>query len=203
MIDDKLDNEFKIRLEGMSTGLLVVFNTQPNFQTHYDANYQQTNITHLIGHFNTYESSPSSSYSLSDIKLVSRNPFEARQNLNKLLILRSWTKSYFGDTQSLSNEPDDLKGWLGSPPEVLKFSAYSNQKYGIFHNIPVVLSKVDVQYPNDLDYIVTENVEDDRLSNVPFPTIMTIGITLLEQHSAIEFEHFNLHQYRHGIMEGF
>jgi hypothetical protein len=160
-------------------------------------------LTHLNGHYNVYNNSPNPTYSISDVKLISRNSIEARKNLIKVLTLRSWTRSYFGNFESQEGNADNLTGWVGAPPEVLRFSAYSTDDRGYMNKIPVVLDKVDINYPNDVDYIPTETKDNDKLSGVPFPIIMTINISLIEQHSALEFEKFNLHQYRNGILKGF
>jgi hypothetical protein len=201
--DDQNENKFKIRLEGTISGKMVILNAMPQLAVHHSAVYESINLTHINGNYNAFVNSPNPTYAISDIKLISRNGKEARMNLIKILTLRSWTRSYFGDTNSLANETDDLKSFLGSPPEILKFSAYSTDDRGYMNKIPVVLDKLDINYPNDIDYIPTDNKDNDNLSGVPFPIIMTIGINLIEQHSAIEYEKFNLHQYRNGILKGF
>ena len=202
-VDDVNENKFKIRLIGTISNKMVVLNAMPTLNIHHAATYEQINIQHLNGNFNAYVNSPNPTYNISDIKLISRNSKEARMNLIKVLTLRAWTKSYYGDTESLPDMSDSLVDWLGNPPEVLKFSAYSTDDVGYMNKIPVVLDKVDITYPNDIDYIPTESKDNDKLSGVPFPIIMNIGINLIEQHSAIEYEKFNLHQYRNGTLKGF
>lgn len=221
IIDDNKDNEFKIRLIGTVSSDLVVFNTQPMFSETSTATYSEIAPTHSIGSFQLYENSPSRHFELSDIKLISRNGKEARSNLRKILLLKGWTKSYFGDTtgtstvngsnksktstQIITSSLNEMKNWLGAPPEVLLFSAYStNYHLGHMNQIPVVLKSVSVQYPNDVDYIPTGyDSPTDRLGGTPFPVIMSVSVSLVEQHSAFELEKFNLAAYRNGILPGF
>jgi hypothetical protein len=171
---------------------------------HHTAKYSPIEPSHLIGSYYVYDNSPSATYSLSDVKLVSRNPKEAGENLKRILTLKSWTKSYFGKTDNFGSANDDLSQWLGSPPEVLTFSAYSTgDSRGHIYNIPVVLTSLDISYPNDVDYIFTGNDTGDKLNGTPFPSILTISLALNEQHSAQDYESFNLHKYRNGILDNF
>lgn len=203
MTPDELDNKFKIRLEGTISKDLVVFNTMPTISEQNSAIYGTLNPTHLIGNYHPYENSPSRKFDLGDIKLVSRNALEARRNLKKVLTLRAWTKSYFGDTGGPMG--DQLKNWLGAPPEVLLFSAYASEtNRGHMVKIPVVVENFSMSYPNDVDYIPTlADSNDDQLGGVPFPIITTVTVSLLEQHSAVEFEKFNLYSFKQGILPSF
>lgn len=221
MVPDSLDNKFKVRLEGTISGDLVVFNTQPVFSESSTATYAEISPTHSIGTFQLYENSPSRHFELNDIKLVSRNSQEARQNLQKILRLKGWTKSYFGETTGSAannsvgnsdsmkdiqkNALDEMKNWLGAPPEILLFSAYSTDyNLGHMNKIPVVLKALTVQYPNDVDYIPTAQLNStDTLGGTPFPLLVTIAVSLIEQHSAYELEQFNLASYRNGILPSF
>lgn len=196
--------DFKVKLIGNISGLSVVFDAMPQISVHNTAKYSAIEPSHLIGSYYVYDNSPSATYSLSDVKLVSRNPKEAGENLKRILTLKSWTKSYFGKTDNLGSASDDLSQWLGSPPEVLTFSAYSTgDSRGHIYNIPVVLTSLDINYPNDVDYIYTGNDTGDKINGTPFPSILTISLSLNEQHSAKDYESFNLHKYRNGILDNF
>lgn len=196
-------NDFKVKLEGKISKQMVVFDTMPSFYESNEAQYSTVSPTHMITDYHVYDHSPSRSFELSEVKLVSRNQKEARINLQKILTLKGWTKSYFGDISGPAG--DELKNWLGAPPEVLLFSAYSSPKHrGHFDRIPVVLGKVSVNYPNDVDYIPTASFgDDDVLGGTPFPLLMTVSLTLMEQHSLEEISAFNLHAYRNGILPAF
>lgn len=197
MIADDQQNKFKLRLQGVISNQIVGFNTLPAIFETNTAAYETLSPAHMIGDFHVYSKSPSRAFEVNDIKLVSRNQQEARANLERVLKMRGWTKSYFGDTSGpMSTE---LMNWLGSPPEVLLFSCL-----GYFNKIPVVLETMNVNFPNDCDYIPTaSNGENDDLGGIPFPLLTNLSFKLLEQHSAAEYEQFNLNSYRTGTLPSF
>jgi hypothetical protein len=192
-----MSDEFRITLEGSASKSKVVFNAMPTFNESNSAKYSEIPMTHTIGNIFAYDHSPSRQFNLTDIKLISRNPQEARTNLDNVMLLRSWTKSYFGASNNAAK--------LGAPPEVLYFSAYSSNSHrGHFYKIPVVLIHIDVTYPNDVDYIPTAySGAGDTIGGTPFPILTTISLQLQEQHSARELEKFNLDDYRLGKLDGF
>lgn len=57
-----------------------------------------------------------------------------------LRFLRTYTKMNYGRTDPLR----------GLPPRILRFFAYGNQ---VFDNIPVVISKFNMTFPEDVDYV--------------------------------------------------
>lgn len=92
---------------------------------------------------------------------------------------------------------------LGAPPEVLYLYAYSAQTTDRvskqIHNInrvPVVLTNLDINYPEDVDYIPSD-------FNEPCPVRWDISITLAETHSPTEFENFSLVKYKTGQLDFF
>jgi hypothetical protein len=197
MLPDAQQHPYKLRLVGTITGKIVTFNTMPSIYENNSATYETLSPAHMIGDFHVFSKSPSRSFEISELKLVSRNQQEARANIERVFALKGWTKSYFGNTDG--DASPELMNWLGAPPEVLKFSAI-----GYFNEIPVVLEKVSINFPNDVDYIPTASLEEgDPLGNIPFPLVTSISFTILEQHSASEYEMFNLHSYRTGTLPSF
>lgn len=74
------------------------------------------------------------------------------------------------------------------------------------NNIPVVLQQISIPYPSDTDYISTMGKtfgDTTIVEGVPFPTIMTVDIVLLETHSPREFNRFDLKAYRQGLLDTF
>ena len=75
------------------------------------------------------------------------------------------------------------------------------------HNIPVVMQQISIPYPSDTDYIETiEKSFNDGTTikaGVPFPTIMTIDMVLMETHSPREIAKFSLEKYRQGLLDTF
>ncbi len=74
------------------------------------------------------------------------------------------------------------------------------------NNIPVVMQQISIPYPSDTDYISTMEKTFGGTTikeGVPFPTIMTVDVVLLETHSPLEFTTFNLTDYRQGLLDNF
>lgn len=107
---------------------------------------------------------------------------------------------------------------LGAPPDLLYLYAYSTStnnsrdiKHGVnINRVPVVLTSLDITYPNDVDYIPTlanNQQSSDQApwndTSEPFPMKMDVTISLLETHSAREYERFNLAAYKQGKLTGF
>lgn len=101
---------------------------------------------------------------------------------------------------------------LGAPPDVLYLYAYSSGdprtgvrsgKYGVnINKIPVVITSLNITYPDDVDYIPTRSHKDPRQSE-PFPIKMDVDITLVETHSPHEYETFDLMKFKRGTLINF
>lgn len=98
----------------------------------------------------------------------------------------------------------DNQELLGAPPEVLYLYAYSSahqseRRTGLvnINKIPVVMTSLDITYPEDVDYLPT------NWNNEPFPIKMDVAISLAETHSPIEYEQFSLQQYKAGQLKRF
>jgi hypothetical protein len=99
--------------------------------------------------------------------------------------------------QSSANLAAESK-MLGAPPMVLYLYGYSDPDGTSAQNInkiPVVLENLTYEYPNDVDYIPTSE-------GVPFPTIMSLTMTLSETHSPREVENFDIEAFKQGRMLG-
>lgn len=229
-------------------GKRVEFDAAPVIVESGSVNYDSVELIHGPTSYQMYRSTPARTFSLGSVKLFSRTPTEARNNLKKLATLRSWRMPYFGNTDSslrfqssesgtpetfmsdkiptasdiveytrFQNSLNSLKTRLGAPPEVLLFSAYSPSNSteqgfprlglrGNIDSIPVVLTSLRIEYPDDVAYVRSLSISTsdlDPFGNTPFPTIMTIGIELTETHSPAEVNKFNLANYEAGILEGF
>lgn len=102
---------------------------------------------------------------------------------------------------------------LGAPPDVLYLYAYSagspfsdagrTNTYGTnINKVPVVITSLNISYPDDVDYIPTRSHIDPAKSE-PFPIKMDIDITLVETHSPREYEMFDLMKYKRGQLSNF
>ncbi len=100
---------------------------------------------------------------------------------------------------------------LGAPPEVLYLYAYStsaNDKRSFetdsrvnINRVPVVLSSLQITYPEDVDYLPISITPTSKTE--PFPVKMDVQLTLLEAHSPTEYERFDLMSYKTGTLVHF
>lgn len=120
-----------------------------------------------------------------------------------------------------------LRNLLGAPPDVLYLYAYSDvapqntssvpngsnvisrQHKGNIYRVPVVIKAFSHVYPADVDYIPTAgggvnfSTSDER-TGVPFPTIMSLSLSLIEVHSPTTIaQSFDLYSYKLGILTEF
>jgi hypothetical protein len=193
-------NPFAVRLRSyVAKDTVVAFRSSPDINETRHIAYKTIDPLHMPGSIQVFQNSPPRSWSVTAIKLVSRNGIEAEENLSIINQLRAWQVPFFGQSSTRGREDYQVE-MFGAPPEVLEFTAYSNtNKDGItnIRQIPVVLVSLTIPYPSDVDYIPTE------YSKVPFPAIMTIDMSLVETHSPNEFSRFNLIDYKNGKLRGF
>lgn len=239
--------EFKVKLvsaveynQKNNTRKYVTFDVTPQISESGSVDYEAIQILQGPTSFQAYRGTPARVFEMSEIRLISRTPSEARTNIERLNQLRAWRMPYFGETnvsatdiQSLFSEvktsgsatvspfrrlqsaAQSLNARLGAPPEVLYFSAYTqtsgsftnvdgNRYRGNIKRVPVVLTHLQITYPSDVSYIPTLKYGNtDALGNVPFPTVMTLSISLTESHSPGEANKFNLAKYASGVLDGF
>jgi hypothetical protein len=247
-MSDTQENKFKAKLVHYKTGETIVFQAAPDISESRSVEYQTVNPIHMPGSILAYVTSPSRTFGVGSIKLISFTPEQAQKNIQDLQTLRSWCLPRFGLGDAYwgendvplkreralppSVDPDVIKAaqarlnqqnaqkqtaaiqshnesvnqqkLLGMPPPILYFSAYSspNSSGGSpkflqnINRIPVVITSLEISYPSDVDYIPTQN-------GVPFPTIMTISLSLTETHSPKTFAKFDLDDFRAGRLGGF
>ena len=150
------DSNNKVKLQAAGTGLRVTFRASPQVTENRNVNYTALEPLHAPGQIQVYKNTSSRSFSVSDLKLISRTTQEADDNLKLLWTLRGWTMPRFGNSSTLSarerdnrNDPFNAKDvgqygpgdfpshaefeqyafgteLLGAPPEVLYLSVYSH-----------------------------------------------------------------------------
>ena len=139
----------KVRLRSASNRNNVIeFRASPTITENRNVNYVALEPLHAPGQVQVYKNTSSRSFSISDLKLISRTTKEADENLKILWRLRAWTMPRFGNSSTLNADEraERLRGGrkdalsvfgkadtdfiygvelLGAPPEVLYLSAYS------------------------------------------------------------------------------
>lgn len=118
-------------------------------------------------------------------------------------------------SKSLKTRVDTSPGvnLLGAPPDVLYLYSYSpgtndlrgNGPRVNLNRIPVVLTSLNLSYPDDVDYIpvFSEREAWPRIDSEPFPKKLEVSISLLETHAPSDYENFDLNAYKQGNLVGF
>lgn len=222
-----LENVYKAKLvDASDTRERFVFDVSPEIVETKSIEYKTYNPVHMPTGIHVFAHSQSRTWSITSIKLLSRNETEATINLGRLSLLRGWSMPSFGagsqtgqDTLSGSisaaekkfvfrvagvEKPFNKPRQFGAPPPVLLFSAYSSLGGGTkrrqIHRIPVVITQYSIPYPTDVDYIPTTQ----QTGRIPMPIIMTLDITLQETHAPNELsQKFDLQKYKQGILDNF
>jgi len=143
----------KVRLvSAQNRNRRVNFRASPTVTENRNVNYNALEPLHAPGQIQVYKNTSSRSFSISDLKLISRTQKEADDNMKILWQLRSWTMPQFGSSTLNDFQVEsrnrrargDLEPYfrkspegqrekqeyfgtelLGAPPEVLYLSAYS------------------------------------------------------------------------------
>lgn len=176
--------QFGVKLVSKVTGEEVLFRVMPTINEGRQAAYDDVLMPHHPGLIAKYNHTGPRTWSIGNIKLISRTIAEADENQQIINTLRGWLMPYYG--YGTENSTPEL---LGAPPDILEFTAYGDHNIG---KIPVVLESLGWDWPNDVDWIHTSGGE-------PFPVILNIGsLTLKEAWSPREYSGFDLSAYRKG-----
>lgn len=178
-----------VRLVNTSNAQEVVnFPISPNIQETNTVNYTIEEPVHMPGAYKSFKNTQLRSYSV-EAKFVARTTAEADGVLQNLALLRGWGRPYFGQTSK----------WLGAPPDVLHFYAYTSGNVAVASNIrkvPVIIESMSVTWPDAVDYVKSSTGER-------IPIVQTVSLTLSEVHSPYEFYQFDLDKFKKGVLEGF
>jgi len=167
----------------------VVWPYTPNINVSYTASYTGNALTHA-----NYQTQ---SYGMSSVDQITctgtftaNTESEALYVLATLNFLRSATKSFFGQDQN-----------RGTPPPVLRFSAHGPH---MFNSVPVVLSTVNQDFEQGVDYIDAKTTGNGAgINNVTrVPTSMLVTVTLIPAISRARQTEFSLQDYARGAMIG-
>lgn len=122
----------------------IVFPLSPSILLNHTAHYNMMASTHNNYPFYAYQNSEAQNFTcIGDFPV--QNYEDARAWVATLHFLRTVTKMFFGGG-----------AYKGSPPPVLKFSAYGDY---VFSNVPVVVTNFSVELTAGVDYISTKQTE--------------------------------------------
>lgn len=186
------DKSHLVTLED-NEGNLIEFLVMPEIVENRSAEYEAVAPPQFPGAFQKYKGTSSVQWNI-NATFISRTTPEATKNLINLNILRGWTMPYFGDNIKNSF---NFSQKLGAPPPVLIFKGFRSAIVG---PVPVVITSLNWNWPRDVDYIPA-TAPDGSAFNVPFPTVMTLTINVVESFSTEQFNNFDLEAYRVGNFE--
>ena len=118
----------------------IIFPYTPQISMSYNANYDSMDIPHTNFKHHQYTSSEVGSISIT-ADFTAQDTHEANYMLAVIHFFRSVTKMFYGKDQSPIN---------GTPPPLCFLHGFGIHN---FDNHPVLISRFNMTYPNDVDYI--------------------------------------------------
>lgn len=118
----------------------LVFPFTPSIEYGHDVKYDTYNLVHTNYQPYAYARSEPPSINIT-AKFSAHTEDHFKMSEYAIRFLRTYTKMNYGR----------MDGAKGQPPRILRFSAYGNQ---IFENVPTVLGKFNITFPDDVDYIL-------------------------------------------------
>lgn len=182
--------EHRVMLEELGSQNSVIFRIMPEIAESRTVKYDPVAPPQSPGAFQKYTGTDSVQWSI-NATLTCRTTEEATENLRIINQLRAWTMPYFGENTRI-----DYPSKIGAPPPVLRFSGFRKQMIG---PVPVVLTSLNWQFVQDVDYIPARELGGGQL--IPFPTVMKVAIQLVESFSTDQFNGFDLAEFRLGNSE--
>lgn len=207
----------------------VAFDVTPTFSESRTAEYEALTPVHMPGSIQMYKRTNSRTFSVG-ARFVSRSMEDALKNMRYVQLLRAWMMPYFGKTDTkagavegnMSSEEsnavsksriDEGMQLRGAPPDVLYLYAYASGYHDTrtstnfspvnINRVPVVITNLDITYPEDVDYIPVTTSTLASQETQPFPRRLDVQLTLAETHSPREYERFDLLAYKQGNLANF
>lgn len=124
----------------------------PQLEYSHDVKYDAYSLTHTNYQPYAYTRSENPTINMS-CKFSAHTTDHFRNSEQAIRFLRTYTKMNFGRT-----DPD-----RGQPPRILRLFAYGQQ---MFNDVPVVISKFSMTFPEDIDYVQGEFSSDGNFKGV-------------------------------------
>lgn len=120
----------------------VLFPYTPQITVNHAATYNAENLTHSNYAYQFYQSSTVEEISITGT-FASKNAIDANYVVAAQHFFRTVTKMFYGQDE-----------WAGVPPPVLRLDGHGDLQ---FSSVPIVITSFSVNYPDDVDYITTNN----------------------------------------------
>lgn len=169
-------------------------NTNPQEEAYLKSAAVQNEVTRVLDNMSADQAA----------QLKLRNSGDSNIKAHSIIKIPGATPAAVKSKANAATDNQAQLKFLGAPPDVLYLTAYSdardtggklNRPTNIFR-IPVVITSLSINFPNDVDYIPT-------IDGQPFPIIMSISLSLVESHSPREMEKFDIFKYRDGLLPGY
>lgn len=129
----------------------LTFQYTPTIEYSHDVKYDAYQLTHTNYQPNSYSRSENPQINIT-AKFSAHTVEHFKSSEYALRFLRTYSKMNYG-------RQDKQKG---QPPRILRFFAYGSQ---IFNNVPVVITKFNMTFPEDVDYILGVYDNKGRLNS--------------------------------------
>ena len=157
---------------------IIRFIDQPSLVESRSANYTATSLLHSPEAYNAYEGTAQREFTI-DGRFFSQNAGDIEINNQILHVIRSLVMPDYNNT--------------GAPPTPVKLFAYGTKNISA---LPCLVKTYTMNYPNDVDYVVSNQTQGD----VTMPVVFTLSMNLVEQHSVTQLREFSLDDFRTGVM---
>ena len=124
----------------------------PQLEYSHDVKYDAYSLTHTNYQPYAYTRSENPTISMT-CKFSAHTVEHFRMSERAIRFLRTYTKMNYGRT-----DPD-----RGQPPRILRLFAYGQQ---LFNDVPVVISKFSMTFPDDIDYVLGEFSNDGEFTGI-------------------------------------
>lgn len=138
---------------GSLTKLEFPYTPQIEYST--EVKYNSFDTTHTIYQLYAYTKTESPTITL-NCKFSAHTEQHFRQSEYAIRFLRTYTKMNYGRT--------DMD--RGQTPRILRFYAYGTQ---VFENVPVVITRFNMTFPDDVDYVSGQFSDNTLVGVTPVP----------------------------------
>jgi len=160
-------------------GVVFPFTPQITFST--SASYNEIEPTHSNYPFNAYQNSK-----IEDIQInanfVNQTERDAEYFIAAMTFFKTATKMFYGQGAN-----------VGNPPIICHLSGYGSQ---MFDRVPVVVTSVNLDLPNDCDYIRYTSGNDTTW----VPSDLSLNLSVRPVYNRAQLRQFSLQQYAQGNM---
>lgn len=161
----------------------IIFPYTPSISYGVKADWSEIKPLHSNFNIPFYQRSSVGEISITG-KFTVENQKDAYIYLSTIHLLKALTKMRFGG--ATGGDADS-----GAPPPICRLSAFGPE---MLNNVPIAITNVRVELPNDVDYFSVFN-KNSEIGESSVPTVSTLAITCLPVYSRAEMQKFSVDRY--------